>query len=45
MRGALDTAEQFLPDQTNTIPAKAKPKIDIKQLIKAETHAYEARKQ
>jgi hypothetical protein len=33
MRICLDTAEQFLPDQTNTIPAKSKKKIDVKHLI------------
>jgi hypothetical protein len=35
MRIGFDTAEQFLPDQTNTIPAKSKKKIDVKQLIKS----------
>lgn len=33
MRAGLDTGEQFLPDQTNTIPKKSIKKIDIKKLI------------
>ena len=40
----LDTSEQFLPDQTNALPVKAKKKIDLKQLISSEVRAYESRK-
>ena len=36
----MDTGEQFLPDQTNTIPIKSKKKIDLKKLISSEVRAY-----
>ena len=29
----IDTGEQFLPDQTNTIAKKSVKKIDLKKLI------------
>lgn len=40
MRAGMDTGEQFLPDQTNTIPIKSKKKIDLKKLISSEIRAY-----
>lgn len=36
----METGEQFLPDQTNTIPVKSKKKIDLKKLISSEVRAY-----
>lgn len=33
MKIGIDTGEQFLPDQTNTIPKKVVKKIDLKKLI------------
>lgn len=34
MKVCFDTAEQFLPDQTNTLPQKSRTKIDIKKMLR-----------